>query len=135
MAESKTKPNSGAAVLDKYANGDDFESQSEWYEKRQIQRDNRIRLKKLSHVRYQHPNLDEIDSFLTGTHAATDGFTNGQCAYLSLIDFGMEAIKKAGDEVWYKGSGPDPYVYYACKGPKKFLGGVFEVETKEELEK
>ena len=67
MARSNTKPNSGAAVLDKYANGDDFETQAAWMETRQIQRDSRVRLKRLSHVRYQHPDLDEIDAFLNGT--------------------------------------------------------------------
>ena len=47
----------------------------------------------------------------------------------------MEVAKRDGDEVWYKGYGPDQYVYYACKGPKRFLGGVFEVQFREELER
>ena len=52
-----------------------------------------------------------------------------------IADFGAEVIKKDGDEMWYKGYGPDQYVYYARKGPKQFLGGTFEVATRDELER
>lgn len=47
----------------------------------------------------------------------------------------MDAARQQGDEIWFKGYGPDQYVYYVRKGEKKFLGGVFEVESKEELER
>ena len=47
----------------------------------------------------------------------------------------MEVAKKTDEEIWYKGYGTDQYVYYARKGPKKFLGGAFEVSTKHDLEK
>ncbi len=47
----------------------------------------------------------------------------------------MTPVKREGDEIWFRGYGPDQYVYYARKGEKKFLGGVFEVETIEELER
>lgn len=60
------KPNSGAAVPDTVANGDQLESQAEWLKHRNINLENRIKLTKLSHVRYQHPNLDEINEFLMG---------------------------------------------------------------------
>lgn len=53
----------------------------------------------------------------------------------SNVDFGMHVTKKGETERWYRGYGPDQYVYYAKQGPKKFLGGVFEVESKAELEK
>ncbi|VUC24147.1 unnamed protein product [Clonostachys rosea] len=72
-------------------------------------------LKKLSHVRYQHPDLDEISNFLK--------------------EFGMETSKKSTDEVWFRGFGLDHYVSYACKGPRKFLGGALEVESHEDLER
>ncbi|PVH69712.1 Glyoxalase/Bleomycin resistance protein/Dihydroxybiphenyl dioxygenase [Cadophora sp. DSE1049] len=115
MAEITFKPNSGAAVPDTISTGRDLEPQNDWLEKCQVNRAWRISLTKLSHVRYQHPDLDEIHKFLS--------------------DFGVEVAKREGDEVWYKGYGPDQYVYYARKGPKKFLGGVFEVKSREELDR
>jgi hypothetical protein len=66
-------------------------------------------------MRYQHPNLDEITTFLR--------------------DFGMSVAKKTDTQKWYKGYGEDQYVYYAQAGEKKFLGGCFEVESYAELEK
>lgn len=51
------------------------------------------------------------------------------------LDFGMHVVKKAENERWYRGYGPDQYVYYAKQGPKKYLGGTFEVESREDLEK
>ncbi|PGH18987.1 hypothetical protein AJ79_00020 [Helicocarpus griseus UAMH5409] len=66
-------------------------------------------------MRYQHPGLDEITQFLQ--------------------DFGMHVAKKTDTKVWYRGYGPDQYIYYAQKGPKKFLGGTFEVESYAELER
>ncbi|KAI8669823.1 hypothetical protein NCS56_00785500 [Fusarium sp. Ph1] len=72
MLDIFIKLNSGAAVLDTVAAGDDHEPQAKWLK------------------RQGHPDLDEISKF--------------------LANFGME-------------------------GPKKFLGGAFEVETKEELER
>lgn len=47
----------------------------------------------------------------------------------------MEIAKRTENEVWFRGYGVDQYVYYATKGPKKFLGGVFAVDSKEEFEK
>lgn len=100
---------------DVVAVGDDQESQGKWLERNNIKVDNRIKLKKLSHMRYQHPDLDELHKF--------------------MIDFGMEVAKKTDDEVWFRGYGPDQYVYYARKGPKKFLGGAFVAETREDFER
>lgn len=54
---------------------------------------------------------------------------------LKIIDFGMVIAKRTENEVWFRGYGVDQYVYYAAKGPKKFLGGVFAVDSKEEFEK
>lgn len=50
-------------------------------------------------------------------------------------DFGMHVVKKTDTERWYSGYGPDQYVYYAREGPRKFLGGAFEVESYEDLER
>jgi hypothetical protein len=47
----------------------------------------------------------------------------------------MTIAKQTDDEVWYRGYGVDPYVYYAKKGPKQFLGGAFEVESYQDLER
>lgn len=45
----------------------------------------------------------------------------------------MEVEERTETEVWYRGYGTDPYVYYARKGPKKFLGATFEVESYQDL--
>jgi len=66
-------------------------------------------------MRYQHPDLAEITTFLR--------------------DFGMSVAGKAEGKRWFKGYGTDQYVYYAQEGEKKFLGGTFEVESYAELEK
>lgn len=66
-------------------------------------------------MRYQHPDLAEITTFLR--------------------DFGMTIAQKAEGKRWFKGYGTDQYVYYAQEGEKKFLGGAFEVESYAELEK
>ena len=66
-------------------------------------------------MRYQHPDLDRITAFLN--------------------DFGMYAAERGADKTCYRGYGKDQYVYYAQKGEKKFLGGTFEVEDMNELEK
>lgn len=47
----------------------------------------------------------------------------------------MSVVKQTDDEVWYRGYGVDQYVYYAKKGAKKFLGGAFEVESYQDLER
>jgi hypothetical protein len=47
----------------------------------------------------------------------------------------MHVAAKTETQVWYYEYGPDQYVYYAQKGERKFLGGTFEVESYEELEK
>lgn len=47
----------------------------------------------------------------------------------------MQIAKRTEAEVWYKGYGPDPYVYYVRKSPKMFLGGTFEVETEQDFER
>ena len=52
-----------------------------------------------------------------------------------MLDFGMHVAKKTETQIWFRGYSSDQYVYYAQKGPKKFLGGTFEVESYAELEK
>ncbi|KAH8700878.1 trihydroxytoluene oxygenase [Talaromyces proteolyticus] len=108
-------PNHGASVPDVVAIGDEAEDLSSWQKRSAINKENQIRLVKLAHMRYQHPDLEQITTF--------------------LIDFGMRIACRTDNEIWFRGYGSDQYVYYACKGPKKFLGGTFQVESYEDLER
>lgn len=47
----------------------------------------------------------------------------------------MQVAKQTEDEIWLKGYGLDQYVYYAHRGPKKFLGGTFEAQDRVEFDK
>ncbi|KAB8225827.1 Glyoxalase/Bleomycin resistance protein/Dihydroxybiphenyl dioxygenase [Aspergillus novoparasiticus] len=109
MTESAPKLNRGMTLADTVAMGINQEPQASWLAKQRINLDNRIKLIRLSHMRYQHPDLDAIHQF--------------------MVDFGLRVAHRTDDEVWYKGYGPDQYVYYAKKGPRKFLGGVFQAAT------
>ncbi|KAK5746808.1 hypothetical protein LTR17_000438 [Elasticomyces elasticus] len=110
-------PNVGKSIPDVEAIGDDSEPLTQWQKRNNIDPANQVKLVRLSHMRYQHPDLDEITTF--------------------LLDFGMHIAKKSsdGERIWYRGYGTTQYVYYAQRGPKKFLGGTFEVESHGELEK
>jgi len=52
-----------------------------------------------------------------------------------MTDLGMQVSKKLDDRVWFKGYGADQYLYYAQRGEAQFMGGTFEVESYEELER
>lgn len=110
-----TKFNKGASVPDIEAVGTDCKTIEEWRKQNGIDVEKQIRLVKLAHMRYQHPDLDEITTFLR--------------------DFGMHVVKSTDGKRWFRGYGPDQFVYYAQKGPKQFLGGTFEVESYADLEK
>ncbi|KAJ5333459.1 uncharacterized protein N7506_007242, partial [Penicillium brevicompactum] len=110
-----TEHSHGASVADIVAIGPESESVQAWRERCGIETNSQIRLVKLAHMRYQHPDLQEITVFLQ--------------------DFGMKVASQTDDEIWYRGYGVDPFVYYAKKGPKKFLGGAFEVESYQDLER
>lgn len=48
----------------------------------------------------------------------------------------MRIAKQTEDKIWFKGYGPDPYVYVVQKGVEpKFLGGTFMVESHADLER
>jgi hypothetical protein len=110
-----TQLNHATAITDVDAAKDLGQSQELFKEKYGIKVGDQIRLVKLAHMRYQHPDLDQIASFLQ--------------------DFGMVVAKRTPEQIWFKGYGADPYLYYAEKGPRKFLGGAFEVESYGDLEK
>ena len=115
-ANGHIKPNSGASVPDQEANGERTMALAEWRKKMGIDTSKHVRIVKVAHMRYQHPDLPTITKFLK--------------------DFGMHVVKETDDRIWFRGYGDDQYVYYAQKGAeKKFLGGCFEVESYEELEK
>ncbi|KAI0398036.1 trihydroxytoluene oxygenase [Xylariaceae sp. FL0594] len=105
--------NEGSVVPDLIAVGRDQEDLQNWRTRNKIDPEQQIKLVKISHMRYQHPDLDEIIRF--------------------LVDFGMIVAKRTDDEAWLRGYGPDQYVYYARKGPKEFLGGTFVVESSADL--
>ncbi|EME49763.1 hypothetical protein DOTSEDRAFT_40913 [Dothistroma septosporum NZE10] len=111
----EVKFNQGATVPDVEAIGPNSESLQSWQHRNNIDTSRQVKLVKLAHMRYQHPDLKTITKFLK--------------------DFGMHVIKSTDDKVWYRGYGNDQYVYYAQKGEKKFLGGTFEVESMAELDK
>ncbi|KAH8892627.1 Glyoxalase/Bleomycin resistance protein/Dihydroxybiphenyl dioxygenase [Thozetella sp. PMI_491] len=116
MAEAAVpEPNYGFTVSDLEAMGPEQQSVTDWEAKNDIDPSKQIKLVRLTHMRYQHPDLDKITEFLQ--------------------DFGMSVVKRTDTEIWYRGYGPDPYVYYAVKGPKKFLGGTFLVESYQDLER
>ncbi|KAH7110236.1 Glyoxalase/Bleomycin resistance protein/Dihydroxybiphenyl dioxygenase [Dactylonectria macrodidyma] len=110
-----TNFNAGASVPDTEAIGPNGQSIAEWRQERGIDPAQQIHAVRLVHMRYQHPDLKSIRTF--------------------LHDFGMRAVKETEDRVWFQGYGVDQYVYYAQQGPKKFLGGTFEVETYDDLVK
>jgi hypothetical protein len=68
----KIKPNHGASVPDVVAVGESSVSQAEWLAEQQIDTKQRVNLKKLSHMRYQHPNLEEIQEFMLGTFPGSE---------------------------------------------------------------
>lgn len=108
-------PNHGASIPDEEAIGKGSQPLSEWQKSNNIDPSNQIKLVKLVHMRYQHPDFPTITKFLR--------------------DFGMHIAKETPTEIWFKGYGPDQYVYSCTKGEKKFLGGTFSVESMSDLEK
>lgn len=117
-ADEDVTPNAGTSLQDREAEGrgETGELISEWQKRKGIDKSKQIKIVKISHMRYQHPDLPKITKFLK--------------------DFGMHIVKETEDKVWWRGYGPDQYVYYCQKGPeKKFLGGTFLAESYEDLEK
>ncbi|KIM95298.1 hypothetical protein OIDMADRAFT_45226 [Oidiodendron maius Zn] len=89
---------------------------NDWKARENIDESSQIRLVRLSHMRYQHPDLTVISQFLQ--------------------DFGMHLVKQTEDKIWWRGYSNQPYVYVVEKGDEmKFLGGAFEVESFADLEK
>ena len=62
-------PNRGASVPDFVAIGPESESQESWLKANKLDKAERVNIVKLSHMRYQHPDLQEITTFLRGKPA------------------------------------------------------------------
>lgn len=63
-------PNRGASVPDSEKKAiPDQASKREWQKKRGIDPSKQVRIVKLSHMRYQHPDLNKITTFLRGKHS------------------------------------------------------------------
>lgn len=77
-----------------------------------------VRLDRLAHVVYQHPDLKEACRF--------------------LIDFGLEIAQENKDRVYFKGFGQDPFIYVAEQSPterRNFGGGGWVVSSYADLER
>lgn len=89
---------------------------SDWKAGQNSDESSQIRLVRLSHMRYQHPDFASISGFLQ--------------------DFGMQLVKQTKEKMWWRGYGDQHYVYVVEKGDtEKYLGGAFEVESFADLEK
>ncbi|PGH13188.1 hypothetical protein AJ80_06434 [Polytolypa hystricis UAMH7299] len=75
----------------------------------------KINLVRVAHVYYVHKDIEKARPFLE--------------------DFGFQEIKRVGKDTYYRGTGPEPFVYCARKGEENEFGGAaFVVESKEDLE-
>ncbi|KAF3214665.1 hypothetical protein TWF106_009022 [Orbilia oligospora] len=114
--ESIVAPNSGSTVPARVAmKSIEHVPATRWNSSSLIPK---IKITKISHMRYQHPlsGINELTTF--------------------LLDFGMEVVKRTETAIWFGGYGIDHYVYYAGIGSEKeFLGGTWEVESWEDLER
>ncbi|KAL1980672.1 hypothetical protein VTN96DRAFT_3652 [Rasamsonia emersonii] len=74
-----------------------------------------IRLVRIAHVYYTHKNIDQARQFLE--------------------DFGFHEVKRVGKDTYYRGTGPEPFVYCARQGDEDDFGGAaFVVESEQDLE-
>lgn len=87
----------------------------DWELREHIDKSKQIRLIRLSHMRYAHPEFTEISAFLK--------------------NFGMHLVKETENMMWWRGYNSEPYVYVVESGEKKFLGGCFTVESYADLER
>lgn len=75
-----------------------------------------VRVLRLGHVHYQHPDLEKALTFLE--------------------DFGMITVRRDGDIVYLRGYGVQPYIYLASQSPdqkRHFCGTTWVVASMEDL--
>lgn len=67
--DTAPEPNRGGPVSDLASDGPDRQqSLAEWKKQRSCDESEHIRLVKLAHMRYRHPDLAAITAFLQGTY-------------------------------------------------------------------
>ncbi|RMZ85410.1 hypothetical protein DV737_g772, partial [Chaetothyriales sp. CBS 132003] len=96
--------------------GPDSESQKAWRKARGIDRSKQVKITKLSHMRYQHPDLQVVITFLR--------------------DFGLTVAKRRQKQ--NAGSAATAQITMCtthARAPKRYLGGTFEVDSLAELDK
>lgn len=75
----------------------------------------RINLTRIAHVYYTHKDIEKASQFLE--------------------DFGFQEAKRVGKNIYYHGTGPEPFVYCARHGDEdEFGGAAFAVESQADLE-
>lgn len=75
----------------------------------------RIKIARIAHVYYRHKKIESALAFLR--------------------DFGFQETKRVGRKVYFRGTGPEPFVYCAEEGDEDAFGGAaFVVETEADLE-
>ncbi|KAJ5464806.1 oxidoreductase [Penicillium daleae] len=76
--------------------------------------DPRINLVRISHVFYTHKDIEKAHQF--------------------LLDFGFQEVKRVDGDIYYGGSGLEPFVYCARQGKHdEFGGAAFVVESESDL--
>ena len=78
----------------------------------------KVQLASLGHVYFEHPDLDQFDSF--------------------AADFGFAVVKKEKGKVFYRGYGKDPFIYVASQSADDtphFKGPAFVAKSQEEFDK
>jgi len=79
---------------------------------------NKVQLVSLGHVYFEHPDLEQFNSF--------------------AVDFGFAVVKKEKGKVFYRSYGKDPFIYVASQsadGPPRFKGPAFVAQSQEEFDK
>lgn len=75
----------------------------------------KVRLVRIAHVYYTHKGIEKACEFLE--------------------DFGFREVKRVGTDIYYRGTGSEPFVYCARGGDKdEFGGAAFVVESEQDLE-
>lgn len=132
--ETSLLGNHGQSLDASAAAGANSEEQRAWQKRKNIDPKEQIKLVRISHVRYQHPDLEKILVFLKGQSACSI-VSHSNPSNTGAEDFGLSIVKRTEDRVWLGGYGPDEFCYYAQTGPKKFLGAAFIVEQESDLAK
>jgi hypothetical protein len=75
----------------------------------------RINIVRIAHVFYVHKEIDRALEFLP--------------------EFGLRQVKRVGKSIYFRGTGPEPFVYCAQEGDEdRFGGAAFVVESESDLE-